>query len=229
MSSMRLSWLRPAASLDELETASGGDDAPVAGKRRAGLFGLDPVRHRRSEAWMAALRAQKAMKKKSEANLQECRELDAELNKRAAKIGDLNKVQRRLKGHDVNNMSSSSGHANWSTSEAAVRTAELLGASTMGYKSIGLGVGLSRWMIKRVVARTALVMLFLRDMFVRSAFDLACVGDNVLRPSGAVRDWFVIESLMWDEAQQKVVVTTETSAGRQHERGCSQHVVSSEV
>ena len=51
--------MRPAATLDELETASGGDDATVAGKRRARLFGLDPVKHRRSEPWMAALRAPK--------------------------------------------------------------------------------------------------------------------------------------------------------------------------
>ena len=97
----------------------------------------------------------------------------------------------------------------------------------MGYKSIGLVIGLSRWTIKRVVARTDLVMLFLRDMFVRSAFDVSCVGDNALRTGGAVREWFVIESLMWDEAQQHVVVNTGTSVGLQHERGCSQHVVSS--
>ena len=138
-------------------------------------------------------------------------------------------MQRKLKVHDVKNMSSSKGQSNWSTVEAAVRTAGLLGGSTMGYKSIGLVVGLSRWTIKRVVARTALVMLFLRDMFVRSAFDVSCVGDNALRPGGAVREWFVIESLMWDEAQQNVVVNTETSAGLQHERGCSQHVVSNEA
>lgn len=222
---MRLPWLRPAATLDELETASGG-----AGKRRgARLFGLDPVKHRRSEAWMAALRAKKEMKKRGEADLQGCRELDADLNRSAAKIGDLNKVQRKLKPDDLQNISASSGQSNWSTLEAAVRTAGLLGGSTMGYKSIGLVVGLSRKTIKRVVARTALVMLFLRDMFVRSAFGALCVGDNALRPRGAVREWFVIESLMWDEAQQKVVVTTETSAGLQHERGCSQHVVSNEA
>ena len=151
------------------------------------------------------------------------------MNHSAAKIGDLNKVQRTLKVSDVKSMSSSRGHANWSTLEAAVRTAGLFGGSTMGYKSIGLVVGLSRWTIRRVVARTALVVLFLRDMFVRSAFGALCVGDNALRPRGAVREWFVIESLMWDEAQQKVVVTTETSAGLQHERGCSQHVVSNEA
>ena len=66
---MRLSWLRPAATLDELETASGGDDATVAGKRRKRLFKLDPVKHRRSEAWMTALRAKKA-NKHSKADLQ---------------------------------------------------------------------------------------------------------------------------------------------------------------
>ena len=44
-----------------------------------------------------------------------------------------------------------------------------------------------------------------------------------------MREWFVIESLMWDEAQQTVVVNIETSAGLQHERGCSQHVVSNEA
>ena len=67
---MRLSWLRPAATLDELETASGGDDATVAGKRRARLFGLDPVKHRRSEAWMAAIRAKKELNKHGKADLQ---------------------------------------------------------------------------------------------------------------------------------------------------------------
>ena len=113
--------------------------------------------------------------------------------------------------------------------ESAVRTAGLLGGATMNYKSMGFVVGLCRWTIKRVVARTALVMLSLRDMFVHSAFAFSCVGDNVIRPGGAVREWFVIESIMWDEAQQKVVVNTETSAGLQHERGCSQHVVSNEA
>ena len=67
---MRWSWLRPAATLDELETASGGDEATVAGERRAGLFGLDPVKHRKSEAWMAALRAKKQLNKHSKADLQ---------------------------------------------------------------------------------------------------------------------------------------------------------------
>ena len=66
-------------------------------------------------------------------------------------------------------------------------------------------------------------------MLVRSTFDVSCAGGNVLWVGGAVRKWFVIESLMWDEAQQKVVVNTETNAGLQHERGCSQHVVSNEA
>ena len=70
LEAMRLSWLRPAATLDELETASGGDDATVAGKRRAGLFGLDPVKHRRSEALMAALRAKKELSKQRKVELQ---------------------------------------------------------------------------------------------------------------------------------------------------------------
>ena len=94
--------------MDELETTSRGGDATVAGKRRARLFGLDPVKHRRSEARMAAHRAKKEFNKHGKAD-SECRELDAELNQGAARIGDLNKVQRKLEVRDFKNMSSSSG------------------------------------------------------------------------------------------------------------------------